>query len=329
VKWCFLLVNFNMAGLVRNVVRNISLQFERSSQYEILIADNSCEECGRLTPSSLPEGIPARLFPIENTGFVDALNYLIPLTNAEYVTILHPDVELAPGCVAALTTFMEKHPKAGVVGPDLYYPDGSPNKIRLRFPTVASEAKRVANKLSHIVTRRKPLGDEALWDRRSDVSVQTVMSVCMLFRGAVLQQASPIDRHLITYYANDFLCWRVKQLGLTCHYTLAARAVHYERFSPRQHYADSKAMEYKRSGIAANPRMRTDYFRLNSLRCSLGGRLMLRSFALFDDALQLAAQVNRAREGRQDVRALVESIGIDLGRGARRPSNAEGCRLAL
>ncbi len=325
MKWCFLLVNFNMAGLVRNVVRNISLQFERSSQFEILIADNSCEEYGRLTPSDLPQSIPVKVFPIENTGFVDALNYLIPLTNAEYVAILHPDVELAPGCIAALTTFMEEHPEAGVVGPDLYYPDGSPNNIRLRFPTVASEAKRVANKLFYIVTRRKPFCDEVLWDRRFDVSVQTVMSVCMLFRGAVLQQASPIDPQLVTYYANDFLCWRAQQMGLTCHYTLAARAVHFERFSPRQHYADSKAMEYKRIGIAANPRMRADYFRLNSLRYSLGGRLMLRSFALVDDALQLAAEVSRARGGKQDARALVESIRIDLGRRARRrPSNAEG-----
>ncbi len=313
-----------MAGLVHNVVRSISLQFERCSQYEILIADNSSEEDGRLTPSSLPEGAPVRLFPIENTGFVDALNYLIPLTNAEYVVILHPDVELAPGCVAALATFMGEHPSAGVVGPDLSYPDGSPNKIRLRFPTVASEAKRVANKLFYIVTRKEPFCDEVLWDRGSDVSVQTVMSVCMLFRGAALQQASPIDRRLVTYYANDFLCWRVQRLGLTCHYTLGARAVHYERFSPRQHYAGSKVMEYKRSGIAANPGMRADYFRLNSLRYSLGGRLMLRSFALIDDALQLAAQISRARgEGRQEVRALVESIRIDLGQGAPRPSNGE------
>lgn len=326
MKFSFLLVNFNMAGLVGQVVRNLSEHFECGSQYEILIADNSSDELGRLTASSLPSDIPVRIFRIENSGLVDALNFLIPLATAEYVMIMHPDVELAAGCVKALRTFLENNPRAGVVGADLYYPDGSPNKIRLQFPTVTTEAKRIANILPSIVARRKLFRDEVLWDRKSDVSVQTVMSVCMLFRGEVLRKVSPIDPHLVFYYANDFLCWKMQQLGWTCHYTLSARAIHYERFTPRQLYADSKVMEYKRCPIAANPRMRADYFQFLSHSRWLGSRIVLHGLALIEDTVQLAAQFRRPRQGKQNIQQLAESIRVDLnfGRPSHRPVPSGG-----
>src|ERR1035438_2088422 len=114
MKCSFLLVNFNMAGLVGQVVDIILLQFQDSSQYEILIADNSCEEFKSLTVSSFPLGIPVTLFRIKNSGLVDALNFLIPLATGEFVMIMHPDVELSPGCVTELIAFLERHPKAGV-----------------------------------------------------------------------------------------------------------------------------------------------------------------------------------------------------------------------
>lgn len=314
VTFSFLLVNYNMSGLVATVVRNIADRLPAGSTYEILIADNSSDPAQALHPGSLPPDLPITLLPqTENRGFVEPLNRLLDLAQGGWIMIMHPDVEFQEGCLEALAGFLERHDQAAVVSPDLSYPDGAPNKIRLRFPSVGSEAKRVANMVIALVSRRRPLRDEVLWDRATDATTETVMSVCMLFRAEALRQAGPVDPRLVFYYANDYLCGRVRQLGWTCHHVRSAHAIHFERHTARALYSDSVSMDYKRDPVAASAGRRVDYFTFLSHFYPRGSRLVLRGFALLDDGIQLVAQLKRPRERWQNIRRLVQSIRIDLG----------------
>jgi GT2 family glycosyltransferase len=314
VEYSFLLVNFNMAGLVLRLIENLREAAPAGAAIEIIIADNSTDPEMRLSPEALPAGVNVRLQPVERGGgFVAALNQIIPLASGRWVMIMHPDVELSAGSLAALSTFLQAHPKAGVLGPDLFYPDGTPNKIRLRLPTARTEVRRFLNQLSVIVTRRRLGSDEVLWDRGGDVSTDTVMSVCMMIRREALAAIGPIDERLISYYSNDYLCHRVRELGWTCHYTLGARVIHFERFAPRGTYSESAEMAYKRSTVAANPRMRLDYFRFLSLCYPLRARVALRAVALAEDSVQLLAQLKHPVKRRAQFKRLVASVMIDLG----------------
>jgi GT2 family glycosyltransferase len=227
--------------------------------------------------------------------------------------IMHPDVELVPGCMRALSQFLGSNPRAGIVSPDLYYPNGAPNRIRLRMPTIRSELRRVMNMFSFILLHRKLLTDELFWDHASETDSQTVMSVCMLVRREVIQAIGDIDPGLVFYYANDFLCHQARRLKWTCHYTPAARAIHFERYAPTEMYSDNSEMEYKRSTTAANPRMRSDYFAFLSLCYPRQARFIMHGLAFVEDAVQLLAQFKRPFSRKREITQLWASIALDLG----------------
>ena len=85
-------------------------------------------------PRSAPEGVRA----IENErprGFAANANAGIAATSAELVLIANPDAVPDPGAVPALREFMEAHPRCGVAGPRMLYPNGTWQPSRRRFLT--------------------------------------------------------------------------------------------------------------------------------------------------------------------------------------------------
>jgi GT2 family glycosyltransferase len=308
------LVNFNMSGLVLRLIENLSRSIPVGATFEVIVADNSTDEAKRLSRDSLLFEPRARLLSLsENRGFVDALNHIIPLSQGRWVCIMHPDVELKDGCLAALSEFLVSHPRAAVVGPDLRYPNGEPCKIRLKSPTVRSELRRLANMFSHIVLGRWLMRGEYVWDRKGDACAETVMSVVMLFRREALLSFDCAITGLVFYFCNDLLCHRVRRNKWTCHYVRDARAVHFERYSPTDMYSPDPVMAYKRSTVTANPRMRSDYFRFLTLCYPVWRRVLLRLCALVEDSTQVAAHMCRPRRGLGNMSPLWRSVLVDLG----------------
>jgi GT2 family glycosyltransferase len=259
MTYSFLLVNFNMWGLIERCIREIEGNIAGSYDYEILIADNSTDD-----RFSAPEHFEHPAVSItrvaENRGWVDALNVVLTKARGRYVVIMHPDVTLADGCIDTLRSFLDLHPRAGVCGPSLVYPDGKCTAIRLEFPSLSVELRRVANMLCHIVCNRRPLRDEKLWDHQSDTAADMIMSVLMMFRRETLLQIGPVHPALWTYYANDWLCGRARAMGWTCHYVAAAQATHWERYSPPDLYSNASASAYKRDPVPVSDRMCRDRF---------------------------------------------------------------------
>jgi GT2 family glycosyltransferase len=311
--YSFVLVNFNMAGLVLRLVQQLTESLAGDS-FEIIIADNSSDAGQKLNAGSFADQPRVRLVSLtENRGFVDALNRILPICRGHWITVLHPDVEITGQSIHALSEFLTAHPTAGVVSPDLVYPNGEGCKIRLRAPAARTELRRLGNVLTYIAFKQKFLADEVVWDRSSDTIAETVMSVCMMFRRTALDAAGPVDPGLKFYYANDYLCHCIRQLGLDCHYVKGARAIHFERYTPRQMYSTSEVMRYKSSTVASNPRMRQDYFQYLRLCYPLWKRIILRGVALAEDMLQLAGHIKRLRSGKSERSLLWKSIRIDLG----------------
>ena len=62
-----------------------------------------------------------------------------PGVDPKYVLLLNPDTYIRPGAVRRLVEHLEQHPKAGIAGSRLEFPDGSPHRSAFRFPTISSE----------------------------------------------------------------------------------------------------------------------------------------------------------------------------------------------
>ena len=82
-----------------------------------------------------PEGARVLESPQPRT-FAENVNAGVAATAGDYVLISNPDAVPEQGAVAALVRFADEHPRAGLVGPLVLWPDGTWQPSLRRFPDV-------------------------------------------------------------------------------------------------------------------------------------------------------------------------------------------------
>jgi len=95
-------------------------------------------------PDSRPEA-PVGVRIVENDrplGFSANVNKGVDATSGEYVIISNPDAVPEAGCVEALVSFADAHPRCGVAGPKMINPDGTLQASRRSFPTIGGTIVR-------------------------------------------------------------------------------------------------------------------------------------------------------------------------------------------
>jgi GT2 family glycosyltransferase len=94
-------------------------------------------------PGGDPESAGAKVVRhAETKGFGANINAGVAGTSAPFVAASNPDVLVEPGAIATLTAFAESHPRCGIAGPELRYPDGRRQPSRRSFPTVGGTLVR-------------------------------------------------------------------------------------------------------------------------------------------------------------------------------------------
>ena len=89
----------------------------------------------------LPDGVHVVESPSPLTLAAN-VNLGIAATSGEYVLAANPDAIAEPGAVDALVAFADSHPRCGIAGPEIRWPDGSWQPSRRRFPTVGGTIVR-------------------------------------------------------------------------------------------------------------------------------------------------------------------------------------------
>jgi hypothetical protein len=314
VDYTFLLVNYNMAGLVERCITMISESVASGTSYELLLADNSTDERFAIRGGCPELLLNVKLFRLPAFSFTQCLNYLVAKSSGRFVIMMHPDVSFPPDCLGLLAAFMEEHPKVGAVSPDLYYPTGLPNRIRLRLPSVTSEFRGLINTITYILAGRHFLSGEVLWDRSApSVEADMLMSVFMLVRRQMLDDVGPFDESIRAYYSNDYLCARGRLSGWQYYYLRDARAIHFERYAPTGLFSDTDSMSYKTDPVPANPGMRADFIQFIRICYPAHKAICIRLAALAKDLIGLASQLRHYRSRRANVRSMWQSVRVLCG----------------
>jgi GT2 family glycosyltransferase len=161
-------------------------------------------------PTSVPPGVEA----IENArplGYAANLNLGFSRCTGEALLAANPDAIPEPGAVAALAAFMEEHPRCGVAGPRMVYPDGSPQPSRRRFPTVAGTIVR-RTPLRRIVPQRRHYHlDEP--QPESPVEVDWMLGGFLLLRREMLDELGGLDEGFRLYGEDIDLAYRAMRAG--------------------------------------------------------------------------------------------------------------------
>ena len=188
---------------------------------ELVVVANIPGSVGRL-----PEG--TRVLENERPlSFAANANKGFAATRGEEVVIANPDAVPEPGAVAALHAFMEAHPRCGVAGPRMVYPDGSWQASRRSFPTVGATVVR-RTPLRHAFPPLEYQRKHYLLDERPTEPVQTdtMLGAFLLLRRTMLAELRGFDPGYRMYCEDIDLNYRAAQAGWERWYVPDAIVVH-------------------------------------------------------------------------------------------------------
>lgn len=210
----------------------------------VVVSHGHARELERSLPALLPQvdelvlvanvpgsagDVPAGVRVIENRRPLPLsanVNLGVASTSGELVLFSNPDALAAPDAVAILASFMVEHPRCGVAGPQLLWPDGSRQPSRRRFPTVGGT-----------IVRRTPLRrlrgpfaqrDHYLLDERpvAPVPADWMLGAFLLQRRTMLDEIGGWDPGFRHYVEDIDLQYRAARAGWERWYVPAAVVTH-------------------------------------------------------------------------------------------------------
>jgi GT2 family glycosyltransferase len=156
-------------------------------------------------PGSAPDGVEA-LANRHPLGFAANVNVGLLRTSGEAVLIANPDAVPEPGAVGVLREFMEAHPRCGIAGPRMVFPDGTPQPSRRRFPTIGGTIVR-RTPLRKVVSQQHHLHlDEAA--PREPVEADWMLGGFLLLRREMLDELGGLDAGFRLYGEDIDLAYR-------------------------------------------------------------------------------------------------------------------------
>jgi len=188
---------------------------------EIVVISNLSGSAG-----PLPAGVrlidnprPQRLAANVNAG--------IAATSGDYVLFANPDAVAGDDAVAELATFMDGHPRCGIAGPRLVWPDGTWQPSRRSFPTVSATIVR-RTPLRRLYPPYERQREHYLLDEipTAPVEADWMLGAFLLQRRTMLEQIGGWDAGYRHYVEDIDLCYRAMRAGWERWYVPAAIVRH-------------------------------------------------------------------------------------------------------
>ena len=160
-------------------------------------------------------------------GFAANVNRGVARTAGEHVLTVNPTRSPSRGAVAALAAFMDAHPRCGVAGPRMVYPDGTWQPSRRRSRPCSGRscggrrcgccAIRTATSERHYNLDERPA---------EPVQADWMLGGFLLLRRAMLDELGGFDEGFRIYGEDIDLCYRAAQAGWERWYVPAAVVEH-------------------------------------------------------------------------------------------------------
>jgi len=250
-----IVVSYNVAALLEECLQSILKRGPDGFEAEIIVVDNASQDSStKLVRQKFPQ-----VHLIENAhnyGFPRGCNQGLRVARGRYLFFLNPDAKLEAGALGKLVAFMDERPKAGIVGPQLRYPDGSLQPNRRRFP-----GRGLAFVESTILQRYRPFKNWSALksfygEDKSPAETQPVdwlVGAAFMVRREVVDQIGGLDEGFFMYSEELDFCRRAGAQGWQCWYLADAVVTHQEGRSsiqnvPQRHinFQTSKIHYYRK-----------------------------------------------------------------------------------
>src|SRR5262245_48557194 len=159
-----------------------------------------------------------------NVGFGRANNQALPSIRGRYVLLLNTDAFMASDTLQKTVSFMDAHPRCGVLGVKLVGRDGTLQPSCRYFPTPWNVFLARTGLKRFFPGAR--LVDEMSWDHESIRECDWVPGCYYLVRREVIERIGLFDPRYFLYYEEVDHCRAVRQAGWTVVYCPFTEVVH-------------------------------------------------------------------------------------------------------
>jgi hypothetical protein len=218
------IVTYNSADVVGACLG--SLLGAASTPMQVVVVDNdSSDDTGDLIAEQFPQVTLIR--KDQNRFYAAASNQGIQRVSGRYILLLNPDTILPVGGIDALSIFLDSHPDAAAVAPQLVYPNGRRQPSLREFPGLDTLWYDLLG-LAFLFPRSRTFGRWRMgyFDGQSERAVDQPMASCLMIRREALQQVGLFDESYPMFFNDVDWCARVKNAGLTIMYTPDIKITH-------------------------------------------------------------------------------------------------------
>jgi hypothetical protein len=228
------IVCFRAADLVVDCLRSLAPEVAAHPRVRVAICENGtgAEAVQEIRGAIEREGWGAwtQLTVIApNRGFAGGNNAILrPVLEGRepppLFLLLNADTIVRPGALGALLDAAARHPEAGVIGPRLEWPDGTPQESCFRDfrPLDAFVQAAATGPIARLVGR----ASVALPVRDEPFTCDWVSFACALIRREVFERVGVLDDHFYLYFDDPDFCRRARGAGFGVLHWPAARVVH-------------------------------------------------------------------------------------------------------
>ena len=238
LRLVIVIVSWNTAQLLRQCLLTLKTELVRSgfsdSNCAVFVIDNdSSDGSAELVANEFPW---AKLTANQrNVGFAAANNQALNMVSAEYILLLNPDTEVKAGALSTLIQFLDNHPKAAVVAPQLLNSDGSVQRSCRAFPSFSGMLFELLG-LSRLMPSVKKFREYKMldWEHDDERQVDQPEGACLLIRSTVFDQVGRLDEGYFMLFEEVDWCYSVKQAGWEIWFTPTAQVLHHYGQSIKQ-----------------------------------------------------------------------------------------------
>ena len=188
-----------------------SLKAQTSPVSEIIVVDNDPAHSVREPMQAAHPDV--RLLNEDNVGYAAACNRGSRIATGDWLFFLNPDAEAAPDCLERLLAVPAEHPDAGIVTPQILFPDGETinageNQIHL---TGVAWCGRFEERVEDAPPR----------------PVFITTGAAMLVRTDLYRKLDGYCDDFFLFYEDPDICWRAWVVGAEVWYVPRARVIHH------------------------------------------------------------------------------------------------------
>lgn len=170
---------------------------------------------------------------LEHNEGLPARNHGLRRARGRHRMFIDSDAMVTAGALQTMIAVLDEHPRVGLVGPRLVYPDGSPQLSARRYPPLMLPILRrppLGRYLEDGRTVRHHLMVDSPPDRFR--RVEYVLGACQMFRAEAQRAAGEIDEHIWFGHDDADWCFSIRESGYDVLYVPEATVVHdYRRSS--------------------------------------------------------------------------------------------------